>query len=211
MSRSIPAAALAALAIAAIGLSGCISLFPKSEPAQLYRFGAADGRAEAAAKARPYEVIQGAIDFNRAAAGDRILTINGAESAYIANSRWVSPAPALFEEAFHRAFINTPSAPRLTGMGRASKAVAILKLDVDAFEARYEQGMEAAPTIVVRIRAAMASTRDRSLLDEQTFEARRPASENRVSAIVQAYDAATMDALGKLAEWAGQTAARAPS
>jgi cholesterol transport system auxiliary component len=210
VSRSTPAAAAAALALAAVALSGCISLFPKGDPAQLYRFGAGDSaQAPVAGGPRAYEVIQGSIEFNRAAAGDRILTVNGSEMAYIAAARWVAPAPSLFEEAFHRAFMNSAKAPRLTGMGRASQAVATLRLDVDAFETRYDQGMESAPTVVVRIRGAMTATKDRSLLDERTFESRKPASDNRVSAIVLAYDAATMDALAQLADWSGDTAAKA--
>jgi cholesterol transport system auxiliary component len=205
VSRKSTAAAAAALTIAALGLSGCISLFPKSNPAQLYRFGAADLTAPADAT-KPLEVIKGAVDFNRAAAGDRILTVNGSELAYIKDARWVAPAATLFDEAYERAFANSSSAPRLTGLGRASKAVGVLKLDVDAFETRYDQGMEAAPLVVIRIRASMISTRDRVLLGDHAFESRFRATDNRVSAIVQAYDAAAGDALGKLADWTGQVA-----
>jgi cholesterol transport system auxiliary component len=206
VSRKSAVAATAVLAIAALGLSGCISLFPKSNPAQLYRFGAAEAGAAAADAARPVEVIKGGVEFNRAAAGDRILTVNGTELAYIKDARWVAPAATLFDEAYERAFASAPDAPRLTGMGRASKAAGVLRLDVDAFETRYDQGMEAAPLVVVHIRASMISTRDRRLIGDHAFESRVRASDNRVSAIVQAYDAASADALGKLAGWAGQAA-----
>lgn len=206
MSRKSVAAAAAAIAIAGLGLSGCISLFPKSNPAQLYRFGAIDTAAPAPGARKSVEVIKGGIDFNRAAAGDRILTVNGSEMAYIKDARWVAPAATLFDEAFDRAFADRAEAPRLSGMGRASKAVAYLRADVDTFETRYDQGVEAAPLVVVRVRAAMVRTSDRSLIGEETFESRMRASDNRVSAIVQAYDAATDQALGKLAAWAGQAA-----
>jgi cholesterol transport system auxiliary component len=194
------AAASAALAVA---LTGCISLFPKQDPAQMYRLGAA-APAAAGAVAHEGEVLRGPITFERAAAGDRILTVNGTEAAYIAASRWVTPAQAMFQESMERAFAGTAGAPRLSSIGQGVAANALLAVDVEAFEARYEQGMEAAPTVVVRVRARLSGVRERRLLGEQVFEVRRPAAENRVSAIVAAFDAATAEALGGLVAWTAQ-------
>lgn len=194
---------LVAIAAVALGVSGCISLFPEKTPAQMYRFGASTPAA-AEAGARDGEVLRGPIVFSRAASNDRIVTVNGTEIAYVAASRWVAPAPALFQEALERGFAATPGAPRLSPFGQGVAATGVLNLDVDAFEARYEQGLEAAPTIVVRIRARITHPRERQLLGEQVFEVRRPASENRVSAIVQAYDTAVSEALASLIAWTGQ-------
>ena len=88
----------AVLTLAAIALSGCISLFPKAEPAQLYRF-----QAQPTAQPFPpgplFGVLRLGASFPRASAGDRILTVNDrGEAAYIAGARWVSPASVLFEE-----------------------------------------------------------------------------------------------------------------
>ena len=54
-------------------LFGCISLFPESDPVQLYRFGdTAAPLGVATADAPAFSVLLGATRFNRAAAGDRI-------------------------------------------------------------------------------------------------------------------------------------------
>jgi cholesterol transport system auxiliary component len=193
----------AAIAALAIGLSGCITLFPKQEPALMYRFGA-PAAPPAEAVRHEGEVLRGPITFDRAAAGDRLLTITGREAAYIASSRWVTPAQQMFQEAMERTFAATAGAPRLTPAGQGTGATAALAVDVESFEARYENGIEAAPTVVVRVRARLMGVRERRLIGEQVFEVRRPASENRVSAIVAAFDAATTEVLGQLVAWTDQ-------
>ena len=202
----IRAAARAGLvAAAAVLLSGCISLFPKSDPAQLYRFGAA--QADQIAQPGPGLIARGPIGFDSSAATDRILTVTGNDAAYIESARWVSSAPVLFEEAVSRAFESTPGAPRLVGRGSIVRATHILNLDVQAFEARYDQGPEAAPQVVVRIRATLVNPVDRTVAGEQLFTATRRASENRVGPIVAAFDGAVQDALAKLVAWTASPSA----
>src|SRR6185437_11558034 len=95
------AAAGAAIAFAA-SLGGCISLFPKAAPVQLYRF---DAQAQPVqSPGRPVAVRLGAPDFPPGPAGDRIMTVDGDQVAYIAGGRWVSPASRLFEEAVAHGF-----------------------------------------------------------------------------------------------------------
>ena len=210
MIRMRNTAAAAALALAAVSLGGCFSLFPKAEPSLLYRLGAtAPAPPPPSAPVKTVDVIRARIEFNRAAATDRILTVTGGQAAYIAGSRWVSPAPVLFEEALDRAFANSPTAPRLSEIGGASGAVAVLRLTVDNFETRYDNGPETAPTVLVRVRAELMHNRTRELIGYKVFEGRANATENRVSAIVQAYDTATNQALAELADWTGATVAGA--
>jgi cholesterol transport system auxiliary component len=203
-------AAAAALALAAVSLGGCFSLFPKAEPSLLYRLGATEPvYAAGSVQGRRADVIRARVEFNRAAATDRILTVTGGQAAYIAGSRWVSPAPVLFEEALERAFARSPTAPRLSELGGASGAVAVLRLSVDNFETRYDKGPETAPAVYVRVRAELLDNRTRTLLGYRVFEGHANATENRVSAIVQAYDAATTQALSALADWTGAMVAGA--
>jgi len=200
MSRRI---AVMALALAAVALSGCISLFPESEPAQLYRL-----QTTVAAPASPaqssvpvFGVLRLATGFPRAAAGDRILTVNpGGEAAYIAGARWVSPAAILFDEMNAQAF-QSGSRARLIVRGDVVKADYTLKLDVQGFEAVYDQGPKAAPLILVSVRGVVTRSDDRSLVGDRIFTAQVRASENRVSAIVPAYDTATSQVLGELVAW----------
>lgn len=192
--------AIAALAVAALGLSGCISLFPKAEPAQLYRL-----EAKATPGATPagpvFGVLRLATGFPRASAGDRILTIgNGGEAAYIAAARWVAPAAVMFEEQTALAFQGAGRA-RLITRGEVIKADYTLKLDVHAFEAIYDNGPKAAPKIVVTVRGVITDSQTRGLVGDRLFTASVRASDNRVGAIVPAFDQALGQVLGELVTW----------
>lgn len=197
MSRRI---ALAALAVAAVGLSGCISLFPKSEPAQLYRIDTQISP-QAAPTGQPFGILRLTTAFPRASAGDRILTIgSGGEAAYIAGARWVSPAQVMFDEQVAQAFQGAGRA-RLISRGEVVKADYALKLDVHTFETRYDNGPKAAPVIVVAVRGVITRTEDRALVGDRVFTANIRAGDNRVSAIVPAYDKAVEDVLTELVGW----------
>jgi cholesterol transport system auxiliary component len=197
------AAVVLAAGALALALGGCISLFPKTKPAQLYRFGAT--MPPAAEAPRHTTVIKGVVDFEQAAATDRILTSDGDTVAYIAGARWVSSAPTLFDEALDRAFRDTPSAPLLVRRSRALADALVLTLDVSAFETRYSGG--ASPTVVIELKADLVRPASRETAAEKIFRVEKPASDNRVSAIVQAYDAAVSQVLSDLAAWTGQYAA----
>lgn len=197
MSRRLTAAALA---LAAIALSGCISLFPKAEPAQLYRFEATPA-ARTAPAGPTFGVLRLGTGFPRASAGDRILTVNDrGEAAYIAGARWLSPASVLFDDAVTSAFQGAGRA-RLIGRGEVIKADYSLKLDVQTFEAHYDRGPKGAPEVVVSVRGLITRNRDRALVGEQIFTARIRAGENRVGSIVPAFNAALSQVLGQLVAW----------
>ena len=194
-------AALAALVLP-LALGGCISVFPKSKPAQLYRFANEPLQAGTNLPAASARVVaRGNVRFETAAAGDRILTVTGPDTAYVAGARWVSPAPVLFEEALVRAF-EAAGGPRLAEGGSAIRATQVLNLDVQTFETRYDQGDKAAPEVVVQVRAQLIRTSDRGVIADQLFTSAQRAGDNRVGPIVSAYDAAVREVLGKLASWA---------
>ncbi len=182
-------------------LVGCVSLFPKGPPAQLYRFGAPDVPANTALAPSAVVIAHGPADFDTAASTDRILTVNGQDAAYIEASRWVSPAPVLFEEALERAFQRTPGAPRLVSRGALIAAPLLLNLNVQSFEARYDHGADAPPTVTVVLRATVVRLDGRTVAGETLLTAAHAASENRVGSIVQAYDAAVQDVLAQLITW----------
>jgi len=191
---------LAALCACAAALAGCISLLPKSKPAQLYRFGlqpAASAPAPAVA-ANAVAVFRTNGTFQGESADDRMLTINRGKAAYIARSRWVAPAAVLFDEAVSQAFDASPI--RLIARGQQGRTAYALRLDVRNFEARYDQGPDAPPTVVVRVHAALNKA-DQTVVGEQIFEASATAGGNRVGAIVAAYDKALGDVLGQLVRW----------
>jgi cholesterol transport system auxiliary component len=193
---------LLAAAACAVALSGCISLLPKSKPAQLYSFVPAPAAAAAAAVtpavANAVAVFRTNGSFQNESADDRMLTITNGKAAYIADSRWVAPAAVLFDQAVSQAFDASPI--RLIARGQQGRVAYGLRLDVRNFESRYVSGEKAAPTVVVRLHAALNRT-DQTIVDEQIFEASVPAADNRVGAIAKAYDKAMSDVIKKLVAW----------
>lgn len=202
IARKTPLRAAVA-ALAALSLAGCISVLPKTKPAQLYRFGAPPP-AEAAARdaaAPRVGLLKLPASFARAVSGDRILTVNGEQASYIAQARWMAPASGLFDEAVAQAYDANAGPARLVTRGEIARADYVLRLDMRNFEAVYESGPKAAPVVLVRLRAVVSKTADRSLVGEQIIEARVKASDNRVGAIVSAFNQATGEVLGKLTTW----------
>lgn len=196
----------AALAVSG-GLAGCVSLLPKQAPVQLYQFGQ---RAEEAPAPAPSAVVgrgQAAlgvvlaqVSLPRPALGDGILTTRGEEAAYVAGGRWLSPAVVLFQEAAEREFRARARRVRLIGRGELGAASALLRLDVDEFDARYGPS-GGPPTVIVSLHATLTRADGRALV-QQSVVVRRPAAQDRISAIVAAYDAAVGEALGRTVDWA---------
>ncbi|MDZ4374734.1 MAG: ABC-type transport auxiliary lipoprotein family protein [Phenylobacterium sp.] len=197
--------ALVAVA-AALSVSACISLVPKSKPATLYRFGLPLSEAAVGTATGTVGVFRTNSAFPREAAGDRILTITDGRAAYIAETRWVAPAAALWDAAVVNAFDTDPGPARLVVRGETAAADYTLRLDVRNFESRYERGPDAGPTVVIRVRAALAGREDRAQISERIFEKRIPASGNRVTAIVPAYDRAVAEILAELVDWTNENA-----
>jgi cholesterol transport system auxiliary component len=206
-ARSVKLLVLAAAAL----LSGCVSLLPQQPPVQLYQFGQGATPAEASAGDAPsgpapvgrgqgdLGVVLAQVSLPRASLGDGILTLHGAEAGYIAGGRWLAPAVELFQDAAERDLRTRAGRVRLVGRGDLAAASALLRLDVDEFDARY--GPDGGPpTVVVSLHASLVRADGRVLVQKAVL-ARRPAGENRVAAIVAAYDAAVAEVLGETAKW----------
>ncbi|ATC32553.1 ABC transporter [Caulobacter vibrioides] len=213
MNRKTPRAVakIVTAAALALSLSACISVFPEAEPATLYRFGGADVSVPKGPGGAALGVLKAPTVFTRASAGDRLLTSTQGEVAYIAGARWVSPASVLFEEAVASAFQADTGRARLIGRGEIAKADLVLRLEVRTFEAQYVNGPKAAPEVLVRVRGVLTKNQDRSLVSDRVFEARVKAADNRVSAIVPAYDQATAKVLGEVVAWVNAGGAASPN
>ena len=203
MKATAPATRGFIMALASASLAGCISVFPKEAPEQLYRFGGDPPPVEktSAPSAGSFTVQSNPTSFDRAAAGDAILTITGNQAAYIKGSRWVSPAATLFDAAVTRAFDANHGSARLIPRGEAARADYVMKLDIRTFETRYVDGPGAPPVVMVEVYADLTRTADRTLAGEHIFKARIPVDENRAGAIARAFDKATSRVLGELVVW----------
>lgn len=199
------------IAAVAVALTGCISLFPKTKPAGLYRFGHAAVESSRPAGEKSFGVYKTPTVFTRSAMSDRLLSVTNGEAAYISDARWVSPAIVLFDEAVARAFEADGSTARLVTRGEALKAAVALRLEVRSFETDYVDGPKAAPEVLVEIRAVTTRSNDRALLGDKVFVARVKAADNRLSAIVPAYDQAVNQVLTEIVAWVGETGAKVPA
>lgn len=199
---------VALIVACAAALAGCVSLLPKAKPAQLYRLASADAAEASAARASgpTYGLVRVRGSFDRAASGDRILTVAGDQVAFVAEARWVAPATVLFDEAVSRAFDLNVGPARLANR-EAGRFDYLLRLDVRDFAAIYENGRDAAPTVVVRLRAYLIRNRDRALVGDQVFEARVKTYDNRVSAIAAGFSEAVRQVLSKLVAWTNENGA----
>jgi cholesterol transport system auxiliary component len=199
-----PRAALVVLI--ASTLSGC-SLLSTPKPVQLYRFGGDVAEPAAAPSASaPVPVALRRIDFPEASKGDRILGVTGNEAAYIKGARWVSPAETLYSDSLEEAF-NAHPRVRLIGRREPGIATRVLSVDVTKFEARYD-APGGLPTVFITARARLTILPERTVTSEEVFTVSRPASENRVSAIVNAFDIASRDLNAQIVDW---TATAAPA
>jgi len=194
-----------AATLAAMALSAC-ALLATPEPVQSYRFGEAAPAASAALSvASPTEVTLRRVEFPDAVEGDRLLGVTGTETAYIAGARWVSPAADLYMASLENAFTARATRVRLIGPRELIRARRSLDIDVRSFEARYEAPGRA-PTIVVTARARLLALPDRTVAAEQVFTIEQPATANRVSAIVEAFDIATRDLNTRIVAWTDASA-----
>jgi cholesterol transport system auxiliary component len=184
MSRS-PPRLIAALLVATL-LSGCVTLLPKHAPARLYRFGG-EG-----AGSTPGSGSALSVTFPAAAQGDGILTLTGQRAAYIADARWVSPAVLLFRETAQRLLPDLSTGPGPRGR---------LVIHVTRFEADYDQPQGSAPMVRVEAQVALedglGGVRRLGLVKAQS-----PAADNRVGAIVAAFDLASSDLISQIARLA---------
>lgn len=178
---------------------GACALLSGGKPVNLYRFGV-DAPAASTVSGAKFGVLKTPIDFVQAASSDRILTVTNGQAAYIKESRWVSPAEVLFDEAVNRTFQGSNGRARLINRGEVAKADYVLKLDVRTFETRYA-AEKAIPDVVVEVRALLSRNDNRAVVGERVFTSTVHAGDNRVGAISAAYDQAVGDVLSQLYGW----------
>ena len=200
-------AGLAALTVAGLGLAGC-ALLSTPDPVQLYRFGPLDSAFGGERSPATVQVALRRIEFPDAVSGERILAITGNEAAYIGGARWVSDAEDLYNQSLETAFGGSASGLRLIGGRELTRADVSLDVDVTTFETRYASA-GAVPRVVISARARLLSMPGRDVVSEQVFSVSQPADENRISAIVAAYDAATQDLNQQIVAWTVANAGRA--
>jgi ABC-type uncharacterized transport system auxiliary subunit len=129
---------------------------------------------------------------------------------YFAAARWSGPLDEVVQDLALQAFNG-----RFRNVGTDTSAFNggyWLEIEVVDFQAEYAgSAPEAPPTAHVRLRARVGRAADRRVLGVFEAEGRQAAAENRLAAVVAAYEAAVQTALGEIVEQSTQALAAAPA
>lgn len=190
---------LTAIGAVASMLAGC-ALLSSPDPVQTYRFGGSAPAVAETVGSNATSIALRRVEFPEAVEGDRLLGVTGTETAYIKGARWVSPAEDLYMESLENAFAGQATRVRLIGPREPVRSGRSLDIDMRAFEARYD-APGAIPTVVITARARVTTSPERTVSAERMFSVEQPATENRVGAIVEAFDMATRDLNTQIVAW----------
>ena len=116
------------------------------------------------------------IDFAAEARSDRILVSRGAETLYLKDARWVTPAPDMLAGLARTVFAAQASEILLTTPRQAAGVDYALQLSVDRFEAVYAPAAGKKDPPVVRVEGeardeGLAAAAQAALIDEALGEA----------------------------------------
>jgi ABC-type uncharacterized transport system auxiliary subunit len=197
-------------AVLALALAGCSGVFESDLPAaQAYLLRLAPKTAPAGAPS------VGSVLVQRPEAGpgldsDRIALLRSDHRFDVyAASRWAAPAPDLVESVVVEALRGTgvfaavfddsaPFAPRYN-----------LRCTLRRFEADYTSGGRV-PSVQVALDCMLGRHRDRELLASFTAQGSAAASEDRLTAVVGAFESATNAAIEELARATAEALASEP-
>lgn len=195
---------LPALAVVLL-LPGCLSgALRGGKPDDLYRFGAAAMPPSAVAAdigLPPRTLTLLHVRFAPEIADDRLLAAQGAQTMYVKGARWIAPAPDLFSQALERMLQARAPEIQLAGTQNAGPTGYALDVAVTRFEAQYGSAAAAAPTVAMEGSATLYAPKDRHVVAFRRFAVTSPATVNRATSIVAAFDAADTQFTADLADW----------
>jgi cholesterol transport system auxiliary component len=206
------------MAVAAgLALAGCVSVLPDAGPApQIYRLGGAPAtlaRASTLAETRARDGLTVMVTeplAPRALSTDRVaVMVDGDHLSYAAGARWNERAPRVVQERILSAF---EADARVDAAVRPEDGVTSryeLRLDLLRFDAVYDRGASAAPSVHVEMRAKLIDRATRELLDSTRLVTEQRASENRMGAIIGAFDGAMNEVGSRLVTWTIEAELRA--
>ena len=180
----------------ALAVAGCGGLLGGGGSADMYRFGSLPAAAPTDGAGGPVEPARFALllftgsTFEPAIDSDRILTVTGSQARYVADARWIAPAPELFDSATIRAIEQRVPSARIVRIRGAPMPDYAMGVDVRRFEAEY-MAADAPPDIVIEARVRLMRWSDRTLIEEWHVTSRESAGENRVGAMVAGFDRGT--------------------
>jgi cholesterol transport system auxiliary component len=192
------------LALLGVTLAACAgSLFKnKAAPPTMYMLGAtrtaaavdppSNDLATDLAVLRPR--VRAGLDTDRIAAlyPDRRMD-------YFADVRWSGPLDEVLQDLAVQQFHANPGLRNVSADASVFASPYWLEIEVTDFQAEYSTA-GGPPTVHVRLRARVGNSADRHVLGRFEPEVREAAADNRMSAIVDAYNRAADKALMEIAE-----------
>ena len=185
---------------AVITLGGCVSLLPEPAPADVvYRLSESN---EGVPQGLNAKVVR--IDRPRAASvfqgKDIVVSPDGRRLASAAEASWAESIPDMVQNSFVDVLAERSG---LVGVIPSSGARTDTRvhLTIKSFEARFDQGEDAAPKAVVHYAVTLSNASNRNLLSTYDVKKTVRSSDIRVSTIVEAMDSANQQALNEIADW----------
>jgi cholesterol transport system auxiliary component len=121
---------------------------------------------------------------------------------YFAGARWSGPLDEVMQDLALQAFRGNVNLRTVHGGASAFGSAYWLEIFVADFQAEYAAGEGAsgghAPTVHVRLLATVGTAGERRVLGRFEAERRQPAAENRLTAVIDAYNQAATAALGEI-------------
>ena len=186
-------------ALCALLLSGCTgSLFHSNAPAiTIYQL-SVDAKPGGAPLAADLAVLRPGI--RSGLDNDRIAVVYPDHRLdYLAAARWSGPLDEMLQDLALQAFRGAGALRNVDTDTSAFASGYWLELEVVDFQAEYPAGRpDAAPTVHVHLVGRVGMSGDRRLLGEVEAEARQQAADNRLTAIIQAYNQASASALARV-------------
>jgi cholesterol transport system auxiliary component len=121
---------------------------------------------------------------------------------YFADARWSGPLDEVIQDLVVQLFHSRAGLRNVSGDASAFASAYWLEIEVADFQAEYAadaSGAASPPTVRVHFLARIGSSGERRIIARFEAEARQPAASNRMSAIVDAYNRATNQALQQIA------------
>jgi ABC-type uncharacterized transport system auxiliary subunit len=197
------------LAVLGVTLAACAgSLFKnKAAPPTMYMLGATRST-QAADPPGNNPPIDLAVLRPRVRAGldtDRIAALYpDRRMDYFADVRWSGPLDEVLQDLAVQQFHANPGLRNVTPEASVFGSTYWLEIEVTDFQAEYS-ATGGPPTVHVHLQARIGNSGDRHVLGRFEPDVRETAADNRMSAIVDAYNRAADNALSEIAEGVART------
>jgi ABC-type uncharacterized transport system auxiliary subunit len=210
-----------ALVVSALCLAACTgSLFRSHATATAYMLSAAPAShgeaapapgAPAAGRPAPEIPVDLAVLKPKARPGlesDRIAVLYPDRRLdYFADARWSGPLGEVLQALAVQEFHLHANLRTVSGDASVFASAYWLEIEITDFQAEYTSAAPA-PTVRVSLRARLGNSGDRHLVGQFAATVQKPAAENRLSSIVDAFASAADASLAEIAAQAGEKLAR---